>query len=412
MAAETLAARGKAVCVYDAMPTVGRKFLLAGKSGLNLTHAEPFELFLSRYDGAAFLRPCLQAFPPSRLRQWVEELGMGTFSANNGRVYLQGLRASPLLRAWLVRLQQQGVQFSPRHRWQGWTAEGALLFDTPIGVREVNAPATVLALGGASWKRMGSDGGWANILQARGIALQPFLPANCGFDVPFGAYFRQHYAGQPLKTVRLTFTDLQGNTHQQVGECMVSDYGLEGSLIYAFSADIRDTILAGKPAVLELDLVPGIAQASLAEKLATGRGSRSLSSQLKRVAHLEGVKAGLVWEFVPKAEQTDATRLAYWLKHLPIPLIAPRPIDEAISTAGGVARTALTPQWMLKSLPGVFCAGEMLDWSAPTGGYLLSACFAGGYWVGQAVADWLALQEQSQLARVWVKRSRLAKHTG
>lgn len=395
MAAEKVAQAGYAVAVYDAMPTVGRKFLLAGKGGLNLTHAEPTADFLSRYRTAQVtLQVALQAFGATALRAWAADLGVETFVANTGRVYPVGMRATPLLRAWLQRLQANNVQFYVRHRWLGWQNDGTLLFETPSGMQSVAATATVLALGGASWPRMGSTGHWTAYLQAQGIAIAPLKPANCGFETPWSTHFRDRFAGQPLKTVALSF-----GTQKQVGECMVSSYGLEGSLVYAFAADLRDAIAETGSAQIWLDLAPDRTQAQLQERLARPRASRSLSSHLEKTVGLRGVKAGLLWEFVPKATWKQPELFAAAIKRLPITLCAPRPIAEAISTAGGVPFAALNEHLMLRALPGVFCAGEMLDWEAPTGGYLLTACFATGRWAGQAAADWVARNVATQNTR-------------
>lgn len=383
MAAEALAARGHTVHVYDGMPSAGRKFLLAGKGGLNLTHAEPFDAFVARYGPrAGVLAPRLQVFGAGALRAWAQELGISTFVGTSGRVFPEGMKAAPLLRAWLHRLRGQGVQFHMRHRWTGWDADGALRFDNGTRVRPA---ATVLALGGASWPQLGSDGAWAPLLAARGVDVAPLAPANCGFDVGWSEFFRSRFEGAPLKSVALAF---QG--WRQAGEFVVTAGGIEGSLVYAASAALRDAIARDGVAVPHLDLLPQRTPEWVARELAHPRGTRSLATHLKTRLGLDGVKAGLLWEIVPKAEQADAAVFAQRIKALPLTLRAPRPVAEAISTAGGVRFEALDEQLMLRALPGVFVAGEMLDWEAPTGGYLLTACFTTGRVAGQGAAEWLA----------------------
>ena len=386
MAAEALAARGVGVDVFDAMPSVGRKFLLAGKGGLNLTHAEPLPDFVGRYGTrAALLQPLLQAFGPAELRDWAAGLGVQTFVGSSRRVFPLDMKAAPLLRAWLHRLRVQGVRFHMRHRWTGWDGDGALALDTPAGPITLRPAATVLALGGASWSRLGSDGAWWPWLQARGVELAPLQPANCGFDVPWSEHLRQRHAGEPIKSVAVRV----GEWHQR-GEFVLTAGGVEGSLIYAASALLRDALAAQGTARFELDLLPDRPLDWVAAELAHPRGPRSLATHLKTRLHLAGAKAALLWEIVPRAAQADPARFAAQIKALPITVSAPRPIDEAISSAGGVRFEALDARFMLCALPGVFCAGEMLDWEAPTGGYLLTACFATGRAAGQGVADWLA----------------------
>ena len=386
MAAEALAARGVGVDVFDAMPSVGRKFLLAGKGGLNLTHAEPLPDFVGRYGTrAALLQPLLQAFGPAELRDWAAGLGVQTFVGSSRRVFPLDMKAAPLLRAWLHRLRVQGVRFHMRHRWTGWDGDGALALDTPAGPITLRPAATVLALGGASWSRLGSDGAWWPWLQARGVELAPLQPANCGFDVPWSEHLRQRHAGEPIKSVAVRV----GEWHQR-GEFVLTAGGVEGSLIYAASALLREALAAQGTATFELDLLPDRPLDWVAAELAHPRGPRSLATHLKTRLHLAGAKAALLWEIVPRAAQADPARFAAQIKALPITVSAPRPIDEAISSAGGVRFEALDARFMLRALPGVFCAGEMLDWEAPTGGYLLTACFATGRAAGQGVADWLA----------------------
>jgi len=385
MAAEVISAGGVKVDLYDSMPSVGRKFLMAGKGGLNITHSEPFEQFISRYaNRRADIEPLLQAFGPEELRQWVRGLGIETFVGTSGRVFPAGMKASPLLRAWLRRLSDSGVTLHLRHKWTGWLPDRSLRFAAPDGEVGVKPDATVLALGGGSWSRLGSDGAWTAWLRGVGVEVEPLRPANCGFDVAWSPHFREHFEGYPLKSVALSF----GSFHQQ-GEFIIAEEGVEGSLIYAASALLRDEIYAGGQAVILLDLTPNRSQEWLVEKLSRPRGSRSMASHLEKAVNLKGVKAGLLYEFVSKEDFANPDRLAHFIKHLPIPLIAPRPLDEAISSAGGVTFESLDEHLMLRSMPGVFCAGEMLDWEAPTGGYLITACLASGYVAGQGVLSWL-----------------------
>lgn len=390
MAAETLLAAGISVDLYDAMPSVGRKFLLAGKGGLNLTHAEDSARFITRYGARqAQIAPLLGQFGAAQLRDWVHGLGVETFVGSSQRVFPKEMKAAPLLRAWLHRLRGAGLRIHVRHRWQGWNDEGALRFNTPQSEKTVNASATVLALGGASWSRLGSDGAWVPLLEARGIAVAPLKPANCGFEMAWSPFLRERHAGQPLKAVTALFTDTTGTTHRRSGELMVSDYGIEGSLVYALSAPLRDAILAQGSATLLLDLLPGHEAQRVADEVAHPRGSRSLTSHLQSRLGLKGLKLALLREVLTAAEMNDAPKLAATIKALPLKLTAPRPIDEAISSAGGVPFEVLDHSLMLKAMPGVFCAGEMLDWEAPTGGYLLTACFATGRAAGGGAAAFL-----------------------
>jgi uncharacterized flavoprotein (TIGR03862 family) len=386
MAAERLLAAGRQVDLYDAMPSVGRKLLLAGKGGLNLTHSEAPAPFLSRYgDRSSALAPALQQLDGQALRDWAAGLGIRTFVGSSGRVFPDDLKSAPLLRAWLHRLRGQGLRLHMRHRWLGWDAEdpGRLRFATPAGEFARPAEATVLALGGASWPQLGSDGAWMPWLAARGVALAPLRPANCGFDVGWSEHLRSRHAGAPLKSVAIAF-----GGERRLGECVVTASGIEGSLVYAFAAALRDAIEAEGSACLALDLLPARSADEVAREIAHPRGPRSLATHLKSRLKLDGVKAALIWESVPRADQADPLRLAQAIKALPITLRAARPIAEAISTAGGVRFDALDEQLMLRALPGVFCAGEMLDWEAPTGGYLLSASFATGALAGDAAARW------------------------
>ena len=391
MAAEALAQAGAAVDLYDAMPSVGRKFLLAGKGGLNITHSEPAPEFLSRYgDAAVRIAPMLGVLGPSALVDWVHALGVETFVGSSGRVFPEGMKAAPLLRAWLHRLREAGVRFHMRHRWRGWSG-GALLFDSPSGEARVGADVVVLALGGASWPRLGSDGAWVPLLEARGVRAAPLRPANCGFDVGWSAHFAGRFAGHPVKSVELCCADPAGREQRRRGEFVVTATGIEGSLVYAFSATLRDRIEAVGSAALHLDLAPDRSEERLREALSRPRGGRSLSNHLRVRAGLEGVKAALLRELLDEATLADPDRLARAIKRLPLQLVAARPVAEAISSAGGVRFDELDAALMLRRLPGVFCAGEMLDWEAPTGGYLLTAALASGLAAGRGAAAWLGL---------------------
>ncbi len=395
MAAEVLLQGGMQVDLYDAMPSVGRKFLLAGKGGLNLTHSESYELFCSRYGARRnVVEPMLNQFGPGHLQAWVQGLGITTFVGSSGRVFPAEMKAAPLLRAWLHRLRAAGLRVHVRYRWCGWAHSTSpdmqkLCFATPQGQQTVAADAVVLALGGGSWAKMGSDGAWVATLAQAGVALAPLRPSNCGFDVGWSDYFRNRFAGQPLKSIALTFVDVSGNRQRRAGELMLSATGLEGSLIYAASAPLRDVIGAQGVANIELDLAPDKSLARLTDEIAHPRGARSLSSHLQNRAGIKGAKMGLLREFLPAQEFADPSRLAHAIKSLTITLTAPRPIDEAISSAGGVLFEELDAHLMLRKLPGVFCAGEMLDWEAPTGGYLLTGSFANGRAAGQGALRWL-----------------------
>ncbi|MDP2400042.1 MAG: TIGR03862 family flavoprotein [Burkholderiales bacterium] len=390
MAAETLLAGGITVDLYDAMPSVGRKFLLAGKGGLNLTHAEATEKFLTRYGvRTAQLENMLAGFGATQLRDWVHGLGVATFVGTSQRVFPKEMKAAPLLRAWLHRLRAAGLRIHVRHRWTGWNEDGGLRFATPQGEQTVRPRCTILALGGGSWARLGSDGAWVSLLEAHGIAVAPLKPANCGFEVSWSTHLRVRYAGQPVKAVVVSVTDAAGMIHHRNGEFVVSDYGVEGSLIYALSAPLRDTIAAQGHATLYLDLLPDHDAARVITEVSHPRGSRSLTTHLQSRLGLKGVKAGLLREALTSEAMHDPQRLAATIKALPLKLTAPRPIDEAISSAGGVPFEALDEHLMLREMPGVFCAGEMLDWEAPTGGYLLTACFGTGRAAGLGVLNWL-----------------------
>ena len=443
MAAEVLASAGAAVLVevYDAMPSVGRKFLLAGKGGLNLTHAEPAGPFMSRYgERQAQVEPLLAAFGAPQLQAWAQALGVETFIGSTGRVFPKDMKAAPLLRAWLHRLRASRVQFFMRHRWLGWTDDGVLKFSGPAGGVRVAADAVVLALGGGSWARLGSDGAWVPLLQARGVKVMPLQPSNCGFDVAttrpatwpnkplqevpvetrraflrelvgaaeprqtgWTAHFSSRFAGQPFKSVGLSFTDSQGHSFKRVGEFIATATGVEGSLVYAASSLLRDEISGKGSATVQLDLLPHKSLQEVLVEVRHPRGSRSLSSHLKSRLSLDGIKAAILHEMLDKDAINDPVKLAHAIKALSLTLSAARPIDEAISSAGGVPFEALDARLALAfpdfpeasehqaGVQAVFCAGEMLDWEAPTGGYLLTACFASGYAAGHGVISHFGL---------------------
>ena len=378
MAAENLSQNGIRVDLYDAMPTVGRKFLLAGKGGMNLTHSEAFPTFLSRYGSrAGDIEPMLKAFDGTAVREWAAGLGIETFIGSSGRVFPVDMKAAPLLRAWLHRLREQGVQFHMRHRWVGWDSNGtALQFSTPDGTIVAQADAVILALGGASWARLGSDGKWVELLQQRGVEVAPLQPANCGFDIAWTELFKEKFSGKPLLTVAAQVSGAE-NTMRK-GQFVITENGVEGSLIYALSATLREQINRCGEVVLELDLLPDHSHERVLQLLSAGRGSRSFSSYLKSKLTLDNLKVGLLFEVLSKAQIQSVTELASMIKKLPLRLIAPRPIDEAISSAGGVAFSALSQNGTLSAIDNMVCAGEMLDWEAPTGGYLLTACLASG----------------------------------
>ena len=383
MAAETLAAEGVEVHLYDAMPSVGRKFLLAGRGGLNLTHSEPFERFAGRFgERSAQLAPLLRAFGPDQVRAWAQGLGIETFVGTSGRVFPKDMKAAPLLRAWLHRLRQDGVRFHMRHRWLGWAdaqaAATTLRFATPEGEAAASHDAVVLALGGASWSRLGSDGAWVPWVAGRGVGVAPLAPANCGFDRGWTPHFAERFAGMPFKSVAIAFSDGQGRSFARKGEFVATATGIEGSLVYAASALLRDEIAQRGSATLMLDLLPDRSAEQVRAAVLHPRGARSLASHLKSRLGIEGIKAGVLHEVLGRDEMHAPDKLAETLKAGPLRLRAARPTDEAISTAGGVRFDALDDQLMGVALPGVFFAGEMLDWEAPTGGYLLTASMASG----------------------------------
>jgi uncharacterized flavoprotein (TIGR03862 family) len=391
MAAEVLARGGQSVAVFDGMASAGRKFLLAGRGGLNLTHSEPFEAFVARYgERRDEVARWLHAFDARAACDWAQGLGIETFVGTSGRVFPIGMKAAPLLRAWLHRLRELGVRFHMRHRFTGWSESGALRF-AGGAASEFGADATVLALGGASWSRLGSDGAWVPLLRSRGVAVADLQPANSGFDVRDGwsEHFRARFAGQPFKSVAIRF----GAFHRQ-GEFVATASGIEGSLVYAVSSLLRAEIRAQGSARLELDLLPSRTFEQVLREVAHPRGSRSLATHLKSRLGLDGIKMGALHEVLPRDALQDPQRLAAAIKGLPLVLAAPRPIDEAISTAGGVRLDALDEHLMLRACPGVFCAGEMLDWEAPTGGYLLTACFASGRVAGQGALDFVRARQK------------------
>lgn len=387
MAAEVLSQAGVKVDLYDSMPSVGRKFLLAGVGGMNITHSEPYPAFLSRYaERAPHMAPLLRAFDADSLCQWIHELGIETFIGSSGRVFPTDMKAAPLLRAWLKRLRESGVVIHTRHRWLGWQADGQLRIASPEGEKTLKPDAVVLALGGGSWARLGSDGAWMPLLAERGVDVAALQPSNCGFDVAgWSDLLRNKFAGAPLKNIAIA---LEHST-PRLGECVITASGIEGSLIYAWSAPIREAINQHGAATILIDLLPGKAVDKIEAALAKPRGSRSMSKHLHSQLGLDGVKAALLRELTPADGFANPAQLAKAIKALPLKLIKARPLDEAISSAGGVRFEALDEHLMLKQLPGVFCAGEMLDWEAPTGGYLLTGCFASGRAAGLGVLSWL-----------------------
>jgi len=390
MAAEAALAGGARVTLYDAMASVGRKFLLAGKGGLNLTHSDPPDVFLARYgERMAKIAPWLSAFGPDALRAWAKELGVETFVGSSGRIFPADMKAAPLLRAWLRRLRQAGLAVQVRHRWCGWDDAGALCFETIQGSKSVEADAVILALGGGSWPKLGSDGAWVPLLAGRAVPIAPLEPANCGFDVGWTEHFRSKFAGHPVKTVGVVAKSPTGAVMRRMGEFVITETGVEGGIIYAVAPYLRDEIRATGRGTLRLDLAPDRELPRLIKDLSQPRGKRTMATHLQRRAHIEGVKSGLLRELVSKEDFADPTRLAAAIKSLPLTLAAPRPLEEAISTAGGVEFKALDKRLMVRGIPGLFCAGEMVDWEAPTGGYLLTACFASGRTAGAGAVAWL-----------------------
>jgi uncharacterized flavoprotein (TIGR03862 family) len=390
MAAESAAAAGMQVDVYERMGSVGRKFLIAGKGGLNLTHSDAFDTFVARYGVRQNdTRRWLEQFDAEALRAWAADLGIETFTGSSGRVFPMDLKAAPLLRAWVRRLRASGVRFHVNHRWLGWTDTGALRFSTNATDLEVQADAVVFAFGGGSWSILGSDGSWQSPLRERGIDIEALKPSNCGFDVNWTAFLRERHAGAPIKPVAIQWTSPDGKTIRRQGEFVLTRNGIEGSLVYALSSPLRDAIAAQGSTTILLDLAPARDFERLARDLARPRGSHSMAKHLHRNAGIEGAKAALLHEVLKRETFDDPEKLAAAIKSLPLRLERTRPLDEAISSAGGVRLEALDDQLMLRNLPGTFCAGEMLDWEAPTGGYLLSACFASGRIAGAGAAAWI-----------------------
>jgi len=387
MAAEVLSQAGVGVQLYDGMPSVGRKFLLAGVGGMNITHSEAYPAFLSRYaERASDIAPLLRQFGAEALCEWIHGLGIETFVGSSGRVFPTDMKAAPLLRAWLKRLRDQGVVIHTRHRWLGWSADGGLIIHSPEGEKTVHSDAVLLALGGGSWSRLGSDGAWLKLLEDQGVPYAPLQPSNCGFEVSaWSELMVSKFAGAPLKNVAIGLAD----DKPRLGECVITATGIEGSLIYALSAPIREGIKREGSATVHIDLLPGKPLDKVQAALAKPRGSRSMSKHLHSQLGLDGVKAALLRELAPAEHFNDPQQLAVDIKALPLTLVKTRPMDEAISTAGGVPFEALDERLMLKQLPGVFCAGEMLDWEAPTGGYLLTGCFASGRAAGRGMLEWL-----------------------
>ncbi len=389
-AAERLRAAGLSVDLYEAKGSPGRKFLIAGKGGLNLTHSEPRPQFDQRYrERQADVAGWLDGFDAEALRGWARGLGVDTYVGSSGRVFPLDRKAAPLLRGWVRRLKEQGVRFHVQHRWLGWNDDGVLRMQTSDGDVAVSVDATVLALGGGSWPELGSDGAWVDTLRARGVDVAPLQAANCGFDIDWSGHFRQRHAGSPLKPVIAHWRDLHGDPRQLQGECVASEYGIEGSLVYAIAADLRETINRDGHALLELDLVPGRDAARLHAELSRPRRGRSFGEHLRRTTGIDAAKAALVFERLGKDAGNDPDAVARTLKRLPLRLLRPRPMAEAISSAGGVCLEATNAGLMLQALPGVFCAGEMLDWEAPTGGYLLTACYASALRAADGVIAWL-----------------------
>jgi uncharacterized flavoprotein (TIGR03862 family) len=398
MAAEVLCQGGAKVDLFDAMPSVGRKFLMAGKGGMNITHSESPLSFARRYGSREEnIAPFLVSFSADALRAWIHALGIETFVGSSGRVFPREMKAAPLLRAWLHRLREAGVSFHMRHRWLGWDEHNALRFATPDAEKRIEADAVIMALGGGSWAHLGSDGQWVPLFKKRGVSVAPLKPSNCGFDTHWSEHFSTRYAGEPVKTVALSYTDTAGIEQLKQGEIMITAGGIEGGLIYALSAGLRDKITENGKVQIYLDLLPGKDQQQVMNEIMHPRGSRSISSHLQSRLGIKGVKAGLLRELVGAEAYADPKRLGAAIKHLPLILTAPRPLDEAISSAGGVMFEALDEQLMIRSFPGVFCAGEMLDWEAPTGGYLLTACFASGKAAGHGALNWLKSKSRATL---------------
>ncbi|MDP3332534.1 MAG: TIGR03862 family flavoprotein [Methylococcaceae bacterium] len=388
MAAEVLIKSGIKVDVYDAMPSVGRKFLMAGKGGMNISNAEPFDRFLTRYGASrSYIETMLSDFGPGALVAWLKELGINTFTGSSGRIFPTDMKAAPLLRAWLHRLRAAGVVFHVRHQWLGWTENSELRFNTANGEKTSAADATILALGGGSWPQLGSTGAWVQLLHDKSVTINPLKPVNCGFEVDWSEYFRSRFAGQPLKSVQLSLI-AAGQQVSQKGEFVITQTGLEGGLIYSLSALLRDEIAAVGSVTIYIDLVPDNDVDTLLGKVSMPRGKQSLANHLRKRLKLSAVKIALLHEVLSSDDCADPMRLCTTIKALPIKLTGARPIEEAISSAGGICFSAIDDKLMLSAMPGVFCAGEMLDWEAPTGGYLLTACFATGRMAGLGALAW------------------------
>ena len=390
MAAERVARAGLQVDLHERMGSVGRKFLIAGKGGLNLTHAEPFDALVGRFGArSTIVADWLRRFGADDLRTWAAGLGVETFVGSSGRVFPRDLKAAPLLRGWVRRLRAEGVRFHVHSRWMGWTGAGALRFENESGETQVPADTVILAAGGGSWPILGSDASWVPLLEQRGFALAPLQASNCGFDVGWSSFLRARHAGAPIKPVAISWITADGRHEKRQGEFVLTDSGVEGSLVYALSADAREAITANGSALIHLDLVPGRDEARLRRDLSRPRGRHSMAKHLHRNAGIDGAKAALLHEVLPTADFSDATKLAAAIKALPVRLQRPRPLVEAISSAGGVRLESLDANLMARDFPGVFCAGEMLDWEAPTGGYLLTACMASGFIAGDGAVAWL-----------------------
>jgi len=389
MAADVLSQSGLKVDVFDAMPSMGRKFLMAGKGGMNISHSEILPQFLKRYGSSqADIAPILQQFGPASLLSWLQELGITTFIGSSGRIFPTDMKAAPLLRAWLHRLRMRGVKLHVRHHWLGFAGHDdlALEFSTPTGRQRINTDAVILALGGGSWPQLGSTGAWPPVLRQRGVTIAPLKPSNCGFETLWTEHFKSRYAGHPVKPVKI---QLSAESDGQQGELIITEHGLEGGLLYALSAPLRAMLENTGQATIHLDLTPNLSAQQLRQRLSAPKAKQSLANHLRKTAGIDGVKAGLLHEVLTPADFQDIERLCSTIKALPITLTGIRPLAEAISSAGGVSFSALTEQLMLTAMPGCFCAGEMLDWEAPTGGYLLTACFASGHVAGNGVLQWL-----------------------
>lgn len=398
MAADVLSQQNISVDLYEAKPSVGRKFLIAGKGGLNITNGEPFESFVARYGSKAEqIRSVLKTFGPTDVKQWCHGLGIETVAGASNRVFPKDLKAAPLLQQWIKRLKEQGVNIHTNHCWQGWDQAGHLKFQTQDGYVSATPHAIVMTLGGASWPKTGSDGKWVTLFNQLGIPVANMQPSNCGFNVQWSEHFAERNAGQPLKSVGLKFTASDGQTFDRQGACMITENGIEGSLVYAASAMIRNELAATGTATIYLDLAPGRSKENLTERLSLPRKSKTISSHLRSKAKIHGVASGLLREFAAHTLQ-DPVQLAAAIKKLPVPLLSARPIEEAISTAGGVCFESLNNSLMVTNAPGLFCAGEMLDWEAPTGGYLLTASLASGHVAGHGAANWVNGKSQPQAA--------------